>query len=435
MVPPDPADEEAERSPRPGDEAAGPQLDALIRLFAEAMECPAAMLLLAEPGRLVPRASVGAEWAAMPWLKAFCDATLHGHGVFAVKDTRTHPLFRDHPMATGPEGMRFCIGIPFALGGGTRGVLCAMDHGPRQLGAREHAAMRRFALVAQGLLRDMLAKRREQGLQLRFQNSLLKQAARMARLGAWEIDLRSQQVYWSELVYRLHDLPVGTPISLADALQFYPEHERARIQEMVGITMRGEAPLSFEADFVTARGRKRRLRALAEIETEQGAAVRVVGIVQDVTENWRMMRRLRKQAHTDGLTGLGNRTALFEQLETLRTAPEGQEAALFVLDLDGFQDLNDRHGHQEGDRVLSGVAQRLRRLVPEAGFAARTGSDEFALLLRNPGAPPEIRETAQRMDAALHSRLPGETGWRPLSASIGVARWPHDAASPIGLLR
>lgn len=444
MASPNAADENPRRMPCLGEEAAGPEFDALIRVFAEAMRCPMAMLSLAGPDRPVARASVGLGAGEMPRLNALCDATLRGHDLLAVEDAWSHPQFHDHPMAVQPGGTRFYIGIPLTVNGVALGVLCAMDGSPRRAGAGEHETMRRFALVAQALLhdrmqevrlRDVLMELRQHGLKLRRHNRLLHQAARMAQLGAWEIDLQSQKVYWSEIIYRLHDLPVGTPISLAGALKFYPEHERARIQEMMDTTIKGEGPLDFEADFVTARGRHRRVRALAEIETEQGVPVRVLGIVQDVTEGWRMMGRLRKLAHTDSLTGLGNRTALFERLEALRAMPEGHEAALYVLDLDGFQDLNDRHGHQEGDQVLSGVAQRLRRLVAEPGFAARTGSDEFALLLPNPGTLPEIREMAQRMVAALQTRLPGEKSWRPLSVSIGVARWPHDAASPIGLLR
>ncbi|PHK93905.1 hypothetical protein CR162_15890 [Pseudoroseomonas rhizosphaerae] len=444
MVSPNAAEREGPRKPRLRDEAAGPELDALIRLLAEAMDCPLAMLSLAEPDRLVPWASIGFRGPEMPGQGAFCGMALRGGGLLAVEEARAHPDFRDHPMVVAPDGIRFYMGIPLVVDGWTLGVLCALDRRPRPAGLRERETMERFALVAQSLLhaqaqqarlREVLAALRENGVQLRRQNRLFQQAAAMARLGAWELDLRNGEIYCSEVVHRLHDLPSGTPLSLAGALQFYPEHERSRIGAVMERTVKGGAPLDFEADFVSARGRRRRVRTRGEVETEQGKPVRVLGIMHDVTESWQMMERLRQLAHTDSLTGLGNRAALFERLEALRAAPPGHEAALLVLDLDGFQDLNDRHGHQEGDRVLNGVAQRLRRIAGEAGFVARTGSDEFALLMRDPGSVAAIRETAQRLVAALQARLPGEEAWRPLSASIGVARWPSDSATPLGLLR
>lgn len=90
---------------------------------------------------------------------------------------------------------------------------------------------------------------------------------------------------------------------------------------------------------------------------------------------------LRSLALTDALTGLPNRRGLAQQLDLLlpQAAP-GHLLALYLLDLDGFKEVNDRHGHEVGDLLLAAVAERLRGQLREGDTAARLGGDEFVVL-------------------------------------------------------
>jgi diguanylate cyclase (GGDEF)-like protein len=130
---------------------------------------------------------------------------------------------------------------------------------------------------------------------------------------------------------------------------------------------------------------------------------------------------LRRAAHTDFLTTLGNRAAFQVALENV-----GPDVALFLVDLDHLKEVNDSFGHQCGDELLRHVARRLRTIIPDPILLARTGGDEFAVLLAE-------RDEAQVMEAI--DMLQGEVwcyGGRSLSLSfsVGHARTSQENADP-----
>ncbi len=92
---------------------------------------------------------------------------------------------------------------------------------------------------------------------------------------------------------------------------------------------------------------------------------------------------------------------------------------VLVLDLNGFKQVNDRMGHQVGDRLLRDIAQRLRDVVRRAGLVARPGGDEFVLLLENISRIDDIENIVRRVLTAT---------------SIGITTFPFDDAAPETLL-
>jgi diguanylate cyclase (GGDEF)-like protein len=147
------------------------------------------------------------------------------------------------------------------------------------------------------------------------------------------------------------------------------------------------------------------------------------------------MQRAHEASH-DSLTKLLNRKAFSDRLESALSADGGEapSAALLLIDLDGFKEINDRLGHQTGDALLQAFAERMERVVPSGAVAARLGGDEFAILL--PDSPSRIGSRTQAHD--LRSKL-SETltidGF-PLSVdmSIGIAFAPEHASVPADLL-
>jgi diguanylate cyclase (GGDEF)-like protein len=136
---------------------------------------------------------------------------------------------------------------------------------------------------------------------------------------------------------------------------------------------------------------------------------------QSLLEARGLHEQLRHQATHDALTGLANRALFDERLDASTGA-----AAVLLVDLDGFKEINDTYGHHAGDAVLVAVADRLRRCVPASATAARLGGDEFAVLL--PGADAAAaRGLADRFTALLAD--PVHVDGRPLHAraSVGVA--------------
>jgi diguanylate cyclase (GGDEF)-like protein len=150
----------------------------------------------------------------------------------------------------------------------------------------------------------------------------------------------------------------------------------------------------------------------------------------------RASRRLRHQATHDALTDLSNRAELYElggrALAGARR--DGTLAALLLIDLDRFKEVNDTMGHEQGDRLLVDVARRLRSVLRGSDILARLGGDEFAVLaaLPNRGA---LGEVATRLHAAL--ARPFDVGGVAieLGASIGIALQPDHGDDVSTLLR
>ncbi len=114
-----------------------------------------------------------------------------------------------------------------------------------------------------------------------------------------------------------------------------------------------------------------------------GAPLHYIAQLQDISERKRLEEHLRHLADHDPLTGLRNRR-LFEhdlKLQVARSRRYGEVAALMVIDLDDFKQVNDAHGHKVGDDALTAVARALTRRLRETDLVARLGGDEFAVLL------------------------------------------------------
>jgi diguanylate cyclase (GGDEF)-like protein/PAS domain S-box-containing protein len=117
---------------------------------------------------------------------------------------------------------------------------------------------------------------------------------------------------------------------------------------------------------------------------------------RDVTESRLLMKRLRKFANFDVLTGLYNRRRFVEQAEKalLRAQENESYISILMIDVDHFKNVNDRFGHAVGDRVLSAVGHIIRRRSRGIGFAGRYGGEEFVVLLQKM-TKQEAMETAE----------------------------------------
>ncbi|MDI1297363.1 MAG: EAL domain-containing protein [bacterium] len=153
-------------------------------------------------------------------------------------------------------------------------------------------------------------------------------------------------------------------------------------------------------------------------------------------ETEKLSEENRRIAFTDALSELPNRRQLLAQLDMAegrrRDLPDG--LAVIFIDLDGFKDINDMHGHQAGDCLIRSLSARLRDLCPPYAMLARVGGDEFAILIEAPGALAVATAIAHRVNEEIALPILVDRHILQVGASIGLAG-NADQASAHELLR
>lgn len=141
-------------------------------------------------------------------------------------------------------------------------------------------------------------------------------------------------------------------------------------------------------------------------------------------------------AFYDPLTGLPNRRLLEVRADLTFSAARRHNghAAVLVIDLDGFKEINDSAGHAIGDEVLAQVAARLRHAVRDSDTVARLGGDEFVILLGEPACEADVRAASVRLIHALSVPLPAAGHNWLVTASVGMALYPDHGARFADLL-
>ena len=170
------------------------------------------------------------------------------------------------------------------------------------------------------------------------------------------------------------------------------------------------------------------------IRDAAGAPLYTVAMVEDVTARRELQERLRQQAVHDPLTRLPNRTLVQERLAAA-FARSGSRVGVCYLDLDRFKAVNDRLGHDIGDRLLVAVAARLDECVSTRGhLVARMGGDEFVILAEDP-PPDELATLADLVLDVLQEPVRVDEHQLAISASMGVVECDVDVTTPADVLK
>ncbi|MEN8142973.1 MAG: diguanylate cyclase [Thermodesulfobacteriota bacterium] len=154
----------------------------------------------------------------------------------------------------------------------------------------------------------------------------------------------------------------------------------------------------------------------------------IQSIFRDITERKNSEKRLEYLAHYDALTDLPNRTLFFVRINFLLAQAKRYEhnLALLYLDLDGFKEVNDTHGHAAGDAVLKEAATRIKSILREADTVARMGGDEFAIILDQLKQTSDEKIVARKIIDSVNEPFHYMGQQCNLGVSIGIASYPED---------
>lgn len=233
-----------------------------------------------------------------------------------------------------------------------------------------------------------------------------------------------------------HDVFGREPASMLgrSMLDFMHPDDHARTLSAAADVMAGQPLRNFHNRYLRADGSVVDLLWSARwFEDEQLR----IAVARDVTELKQAEALLVELARIDPLTGLANRLQMQEwlQLALLQASTRGERLALLYLDLDHFKDINDRHGHPFGDRVLQVFGARLQQNMAHPCRVARLGGDEFLVLV------PGVSSYTQALDAAgalcrqLAEPMRVEAVEIAPGPSIGLAVYPEDADEVEMLIR
>lgn len=166
------------------------------------------------------------------------------------------------------------------------------------------------------------------------------------------------------------------------------------------------------------------MRGRPQFDGEEFSGFR--GIFADATKNIEAQKQITLLAENDPLTGTFNRNYVQNYLEDLD--PKEDQAMAYLIDLDGFKQVNDSYGHSIGDRLLEQVAKRLNQCLGETGMVARLGGDEFLIITDQEGffAGLDRQGLSLRLLSRLSEPYLIDQYDISLSASIGTANFPSD---------
>ena len=167
------------------------------------------------------------------------------------------------------------------------------------------------------------------------------------------------------------------------------------------------------------------------------AAALLAVLVRTAMTFWEVsqLAETRRQARTDELTGLANRRALYQHLDTWLASTSVGEFAVLLLDLDRFKEVNDALGHGVGDELLCQLGARLSAQLREGDLVARLGGDEFAVLLGPPSGESAATAAAERILGTLQGAFTLRDVSLHVDVSTGIALYPQHGNTRSELLR
>lgn len=390
---------------------------AIVDLACAALDCPVALLSIINESEQLVIARRGLDTASLPLGSSLCAncVDLGGEPLW-IDDALGDARIANQQLAAPLPFARSYLGLPIRSPRGIIiGALSAMHARPGAFTIEHVPLLRNFVQLVEHTLLS-----HAQTEELEIANTIFEQAERSAHIGSWMVNIRANSLYWSKESFRIHGLPQDASITIDDSLAFLVSEDRERIR-LAMQTVVGENPsFQTEASIVTAQGLNKRILLRGQRIDHNGKPDRIVGIMQDITEQHFQTLALQHAARFDRLTELGNRASFDEELSRRTGRSFTEPAYIGMIDLDGFKDVNDGHGHLVGDFILEEVARRIKAHAPPGSFVARWGGDEFAILF------PALsdREDVLRETRALITRI---------SAPIKLAATELQLGATIGL--
>ena len=341
------------------------------------------------------------------------------------------------------RGVRSIIAVPLLHAGEAVGLLLLYGNEPGAFGERDVTMMELLSVVLSAAMAhaaEFEAKRDQVEALARFEATFAG-----ALTGMMLLDLDGRIIDSNRALQELLGQSPGELAGRRASDFVHPDDRRearAAYQRMIAD---GVSSLRMQHRFVSRDGDVLWVDASASmVRDSDGHKSFAIGMIQDITQRKETEAALLAQAELnehqalhDALTGLANRTLFRSRIDQAVKAERstGLRAAVLVIDLDGFKEVNDSLGHAAGDELLMELGRRLCASVRVSDTVARLGGDEFGVLLPYASGSHDVRGAVERMHAAIEEPIALQGLSLSLQASVGVALYPEDGKDVETLLR
>jgi diguanylate cyclase (GGDEF)-like protein/PAS domain S-box-containing protein len=341
------------------------------------------------------------------------------------------------------RGVRSIIAVPLLHAGQAVGLLLVYGDEAGAFGERDITMMELLSVVLSAAMAhaaEFEAKRDQVDALARFEATF---AGALTGMLLMDLDGRiidSNPAIERLLGYSHHELDGRRTSEFV-----HPDDRRDARSRYLRMVADGRKSLRLQHRFVDRDGEDLWVDVSASlVRDSDGRKSFTIAMIQDVTQRKKVEAALvaqaalnEHQALHDGLTGLANRTLFRDRMEQAVKARRRADAraAVMVIDLDGFKEINDSMGHAAGDDLLVELGHRLQAAVRTSDTVARLGGDEFGVLLPQTSGPDDVRRAVKRMQAAIESPITLHGLDLSLEASIGIALYPDDGKDVETLLR
>jgi diguanylate cyclase (GGDEF)-like protein/PAS domain S-box-containing protein len=395
-----------------------PSLNPIVDMAARLFDCPAAAVNMIGDDHVFLAASHGVGDCDMSRDVSFCAHAINQNEVMVIQDATLDPRFHDNPLVA--DGLiRFYAGVPICSPSGhALGALCVIDNEPHPGFTQQE---RTLLLEMAKLVTDKLELQRLEAA-VTMRSTRFEAIAATSPNAVLSFDdagrVTTANGAASTMFGRSKADLIGCHIDTLIA-----EEDRELVHSGIARVGAGGEPFTEGTPLNGLRHDGSSFPGeLQWSRWYEGQRIHFGAIIQDMTEKRREHDALYRLANYDTLTGLPNRNFLHEQLAEM--LKNGGSGSIVAIDLDRFTDINNTLGHAAGDAVLRIAAERIRAAVPETGFVARTGGDEFTTLL--PEADPlALRRVADGIIAALAEPFVVDGHEFRLAGNCGLALAPH----------
>lgn len=286
-----------------------PELDELVTLVADIFQADIALVVLFDGAKQQFISAVGTPLSCIKVDDgSFHQMVLDRQEIFVVEDTHVCPEFTYNPYLNSQCDLRFCAGVPLYLENDTPiGVLSLFSNQTQQFVERDKLRMQRIGHAVEGLLRSQLNAIKADIANLNAQSAqnmalrkgqLLEEVAKVSGVGGWELDVESNELYWTEKTREIHQVADDYVPTVEEAINFYAPEARPLIEKAVQDGLNSTGIWDYELPLVTAKGESIWVKATGQAVFEDGELKRLIGGFQDITLRREQELRLRESELT-----------------------------------------------------------------------------------------------------------------------------------------